>query len=198
MFARLPSDTSLEAMFDIEIASDDTDTSASTAAWTKIKCRKCNGGGKFIGWSGRAVGDCFTCKGTGFVIPTDSPNAAIDVSKIQVAFATAFGNGIKRPKLRLGSFTFSRAPDTGTNAGSIYVKEGEWYLGKVTDGCFYPFRERGSEREAKVIEAASSPDKAAEAYGRRTGSCSCCGRELTNKVSIDRGIGPICAEKYGW
>jgi hypothetical protein len=36
------------------------------------------------------------------------------------------------------------------------------------------------------------------AYGKRTGACSCCGRELTNGESIDRGIGPICAEKYGW
>ena len=33
---------------------------------------------------------------------------------------------------------------------------------------------------------------------RLTGACSCCGRELTNQVSIDRGIGPICAVKFGW
>jgi hypothetical protein len=28
-------------------------------------CRKCGGGGKFIGYTGRVVGNCFTCKGTG-------------------------------------------------------------------------------------------------------------------------------------
>jgi hypothetical protein len=25
-----------------------------------------------------------------------------------------------------------------------------------------------------------------------------CGRTLTNDGSIERGIGPICAENYGW
>jgi len=45
------------------------------------------------------------------------------------------------------------------------------------------------------IDAATDPLAAAIAYGRETGSC--CGRELTNKVSIDLGIGPICREKWG-
>ena len=47
------------------------------------------------------------------------------------------------------------------------------------------------------IDAATDPLAAAIAYGRETGSCSCCGRELTNKVSIDLGIRPICREKWG-
>jgi hypothetical protein len=36
------------------------------------------------------------------------------------------------------------------------------------------------------------------AYGRATGSCSCCGRELTDPVSIEAGIGPICAGRFGF
>jgi hypothetical protein len=28
-------------------------------------CPKCRGTGRFVGWSGRTVGNCFTCKGTG-------------------------------------------------------------------------------------------------------------------------------------
>ena len=131
--------------------------------------------------------------------PVDNPYAkAIDVSKIEVAFAAARSNGIKRPKLRLGTFMFSRAPDTGKNAGSIYVKEGEQYLGKVTDGQFLPVRECGDERKAKVIEVAANPSASAKAFGLRTGTCSCCGRLLTNGHSVDIGIGPICASKYGW
>jgi hypothetical protein len=190
---------SLEALFGIEIGSSEGDAASITAEWSKIQCRKCKGGGKFISYSGRAVGNCFTCNGTGFVIPEKrTDGAAIDVSKIEASFATALQNRIKRPKLRLASFMFTRAPDTGKNAGSIYVKEGEAYLGKVTGGEFLPTRECGDERKAKVVAVASDPATAAKAYGLRTGSCSCCGRELTNGVSIDLGIGPICAEKYGW
>src|SRR4051812_21098674 len=29
-------------------------------------CRKCNGRGKFIGYTGRVFGDCFACKGVGY------------------------------------------------------------------------------------------------------------------------------------
>lgn len=31
-----------------------------------------------------------------------------------------------------------------------------------------------------------------------TGRCSCCGRELTDPTRVAMGIGPICAEKWGF
>ena len=34
--------------------------------------------------------------------------------------------------------------------------------------------------------------------GKRVGSCCVCARKLTRKESIERGIGPICAEKVGY
>lgn len=122
---------------------------------------------------------------------------AIDVSKIEAAFAKARSNDIKRPRLKLGHFGFSMAPASGKNAGSIYVKQGEDYLGRVTAGKFYATRECGDERRDRIVAVASNPAAAAKAYGQRTGQCSCCGRELTNHASIDLGIGPICAKRYG-
>lgn len=122
----------------------------------------------------------------------------ISVGKIEDAFTAARSNGIKRPKLNLGAFRFSMAPASGKNAGSIYVKQGEDYLGRVTEGKFYATRECGDDRRANIVNVASDPAAAAKAFGQRTGQCSCCGRELTNGISIDLGIGPICAEKYGW
>ncbi len=188
--------SSLEALFDVEMLDNAT---VDDVVVSKALCWKCKGRGNFIGYSGRVVGKCFTCDGTGLAKEKIAVvSKMIDVSRIKIAFEAARANGIKRPKLRLGDFQFSRAPDAGRNAGSIYVKEGEQYLGKIIDGQFYAVRECGSEREAQVIEVASDPSKAAKAYGLRTGECSCCGRTLTNGVSIELGIGPICAEKYGW
>ncbi len=187
----------LSALFDIEIES----AQAADLGVGHILCGKCKGRGNFIGYTGRIVGKCFACDGSGVAKGAfgDRPvGEAIDVSKIATAFSVAFGNGIKRPKLRLGDFHFSRAPDTGRNAGSIYVKQRDEYLGKVTAGRFLPIRECGTDRAAQVIAVASDPAAAAKAFGQRTGSCSCCGRELTNKESIDLGIGPICAENFGW
>jgi len=34
-----------------------------------IKCHKCNGTGRFVSFSGRDCGDCFTCEGTGQIAP---------------------------------------------------------------------------------------------------------------------------------
>ncbi len=123
---------------------------------------------------------------------------SIDVARIEQAFATARSNKIKSPKLRLAEFVFSRAPDNGKNAGSIYVKKGDEYLGKIAASQFFPIRTCPDEVRDEVIAVAAKPDEAAKAYGLRTGVCSCCGRTLTKGISIDRGIGPICAEKFGW
>lgn len=38
---------------------------------------------------------------------------------------------------------------------------------------------------------------AAVTYGRRTGRCGVCGRELTDPDSIAAGIGPVCASRLG-
>lgn len=126
---------------------------------------------------------------------------AIDVSKIVAAFAVAMGNDVKRPKLRLDTFKFSRAPDTGKNAGSIYVTriEGDEYLGRVTpEGQFIKNRSCTEEEEQRILAAASDPAAAAVAYGKREGRCSICALPLTNHESIDLGIGPICASKWGF
>ena len=124
----------------------------------------------------------------------------VTLAKIEEAFSTAIEKGIKRPKLRLDTFKFSLAPAHGRNAGAIYVvdAESDQYLGKIAEGRFFRVRECTEEQEARIVAAAADPFAAAVAYGRRTGQCCICGRELTNHASIDLGIGPICAGRMGW
>lgn len=193
-------DQSLEVMFGIELDGGAQDSAVATAIWSGIKCRKCGGTGNFVGWSGKVVGKCFACKGAGVHVANvkDDTSTAIDVTKIQAAITTAFENGQRSPRLHLGTFCFSRAPDYGKNPGAIYVKDGEQYLGKIIAGRFNPVKDCTEEQKASIISVAADPYKAATDYGFRTGVCSCCHRTLTNAESIERGIGPICAEKYGW
>ena len=157
-------------------------------------CEKCNGTGEW-----RPGRPCFACDGKGRA-PVARVAAAIDVSAIATAFAKAQSNMILRPKLRLADFVFSLAPLSGKNAGSIYVKRAsdDQYLGKVTAGQFHAVRECDDATRAQVVEVAADPASAAKAYGLRFGICSVCARVLTAGESIDRGIGPICAEKFGW
>jgi len=128
----------------------------------------------------------------------DANKADVEISRIAEAFAAAKAAGLAFPKLRLDEFTFSLASATGRNAGAIYAKTGDLYLGKIADGKFTRSRDCDGDTEARIVAVCAYPSAAATAYGQRTGQCSCCGRKLTNQESIDRAIGPICAEKWGW
>jgi hypothetical protein len=126
----------------------------------------------------------------------------IDMTKIEAAFAAARASGLKSPKLRIAGLVISPAKATSANAGALYVKskgsfDDSTYFGKIIGGKFIKSRECDAATEAQILVVAADPLAAAIAYGRETGTCSCCGRELTNKISIELGIGPICREQWG-
>jgi DNA-directed RNA polymerase subunit RPC12/RpoP len=128
----------------------------------------------------------------------DEAALAVDLSSIKEMFDKAVANGYKRPAYRAEGLIINRAPDSGSNPGALYVKGADGtYFGKVTDLKFLGVRaatEAGVD--AKLLTIAADPKAAAVAYGRQTGVCSCCGRTLTDPVSIALGIGPICAERW--
>lgn len=47
-------------------------------------------------------------------------------------------------------------------------------------------------------EIGNDPAEAAARYGHEIGRCGVCHRKLTNDVSRESGIGPVCAERWGW
>ena len=124
----------------------------------------------------------------------------VTVEAIEVAFNTAKQAGVKRPKLRLDTFVFSPAGENSNNAGAIYIKNKEdgLYLGKVMGGRLFTSRDCTTEAAERIVAVSSDPKQAAVAYGMKFGACSVCGRTLTDSDSVARGIGPICAENYGF
>jgi len=117
----------------------------------------------------------------------------VDLGAIRSMFERATANGYKKPVYRAAGLVLSRAPDSGKNPGAIYVKEvGGEYLGKLL-GTAYTGRPAPG-----LDEIAADPKGAAVRYGQQSGTCSCCGRELSDPASIALGIGPICADKWGF
>lgn len=119
-------------------------------------------------------------------------NETVDLSPIRAMFETARTNGYARPTYRAADLVITRAADFGRNPGALYVRNtaGD-YLGKII-GTQY------TGKAAVGLQAiAADPRGEAVKYGQRTGTCSCCGRLLTNEGSIEAGIGPICASKWG-
>jgi hypothetical protein len=124
---------------------------------------------------------------------------SVDLSSIVAMFDHAKTSGYKRPVYRAEGIKISLAPESSANAGALYVKTDEGdYLGKVADGKFYGTRDATDEHKQALAVIAENPKDAAIRYGRQTGSCACCGRPLSNKQSVDLGIGPICRDKWGF
>lgn len=120
-------------------------------------------------------------------------------------FANAKAAQKAKPILRAEGLRISEAKEGSRNAGCLYVTDAEahWedrtYLGKVTPSGEFVRSKDCTDAQAEALEAvALNPLEAALNYGRVTGQCSCCGRELSNHKSVEDGIGPICRDKWGF
>lgn len=135
--------------------------------------------------------------------PVERP--VVNLQPVEAAFASAKAAGITWPKLRMGGFVFSPAGDNSANAGAIYIKTRQpsgdlpgVYMGKVLGGKLFKSRECDAAAEAEILAIAADPKAAAVAYGKKFGKCSVCNRDLTDAASVEAGIGPICAGRYGF
>lgn len=123
----------------------------------------------------------------------------VDLAPIFTMFDKARESGLKKLVYRAEGLVLSPAKETSANAGAIYVKtKGGEYLGKVAGTKFIATGAATDEHKATLAIIAKNPAEAAVAYGKRTGECCCCGRELTDPASIAAGIGPICADNWGF
>ena len=126
---------------------------------------------------------------------TETASVAVDLAPLMDMFSRV---ETKKPVFRACGLTISKAPAHGANAGHLYVKEDSEYCGKLSPaGKWLPAGGAPEDIAARLNEVATDPFAKAVEYGRETGKCACCGRLLTNKVSIEIGIGPICREGWG-
>jgi len=72
--------------------------------------------------------------------------------------------------------------------------EGYTFLDVQASDYFYPIKD-AKHREAVFAEIMKDQVKAMNEYGLRLGRCGVCNRTLTDRHSILRGIGPICASR---
>lgn len=142
---------------------------------------------------------------------SDKPKAtrvrSTDASNILASLAEARAKGIKQPMLRLlmprDCHIKVKYMSMGKNAGGCWVTSNDNLIGKIDDGGVFtftgkPYTDNFICDVFEFIESINSDVKGAlESYGKMTSRCGCCGLPLTNKKSIELGIGPICLGKYG-
>lgn len=141
-----------------------------TGAKAGAACRKCVGGY----WQGRRNYPCFTCKGTGVAgaAPEGGPDRlfiAVLTGSDNVSDYTYLGQIIRQPHPR---YEHGRKSKIGPDAPS--ARAAQWYLSRLFGG--------GALDTVEVWH---------------DGSCARCGRDLTDPLSVQRGIGPDCWERMG-
>jgi hypothetical protein len=123
-------------------------------------------------------------------IPTPTPTHKLGIA-MQGMIAQS-----KRPCFHIEGFRITVAPITGSNPGYLYIKNKSWdYVGKISPSGTMTIMQESlitDEQKLAILNAIANPETTAMSYGKRTGVCCCCGRTLTNKLSIKLGIGPIC------
>lgn len=136
----------------------------------------------------------------------DRAAPAVDTSgvdRLKASFDTAVRNaqargfGLKWPRITIAEIVITMAKPDSRNPGALYVKAHGQYLGKIMDGKFHAVRECTEEQSKRVLAFLADPQAAAKQYGLETGVCCICNATLTSKWRF-RGIGPICAQKFGW
>lgn len=82
----------------------------------------------------------------------------------------------------------------GINEGSLYIYENQQYKGKITPKGI--LKGSVSEDTLNLLEdAKENLLQLAKIYGHQTGNCSLCGRTLNDPLSVQMGIGPVCAKR---
>lgn len=135
------------------------------------------------------------------------PTSIGDLRGVYELFMTARVNHIKFPKIVIdspvGEIKLSVAGATARVPGSINVVEagaafGEAkYYGRIRQEGVFEGRSAPAELVDYLREFARNPAEVAAIHGRKTGNCCFCGRELTEKGSVEVGFGPICAQNWG-
>jgi hypothetical protein len=129
--------------------------------------------------------------------------AAPTLAALMKHFQVARSSGLKTPSITidvagLGAVNLSLAGEQSRNPGHLYIKVGDVYAGKVApDGTWQPTREAPAGLVTALSDLGDNLADRAAAYGRETGSCCFCSRELTDPRSVSVGYGPICAGHYG-
>jgi hypothetical protein len=118
-------------------------------------------------------------------------------NKLAEVLAEAAANGAPKPCIRTGGLYFKLAKASSVNPGFVYVTKDYDYLGKISpEGRFLGSASLSAEDKTTILSTTNAPFYASTKHGQDTGECSCCGRTLTNELSVKLGIGPICRGYY--
>jgi len=128
------------------------------------------------------------------VIDSQTPVTEGEYANLVNKMYAAGANRKSKFQVRLPGITLSTV-NKGANIGCVYVFENNEYVGKITQNG--ELKGNVSEDVKNLLEDANDNLlQLAKIYGHESGSCSICGRTLNDPLSVQMGIGPVCAKLF--
>lgn len=104
---------------------------------------------------------------------------------------------------RLSKLTIGKLQIIRKNQDSLcWIKheDAEKVVGRLTESGVMTLWQRPmvdlQEVSCALLLIELDPERAAVEHGKLSGRCAVCSRDLTDPESIERGIGPVCADKF--
>lgn len=130
----------------------------------------------------------------------------VNMAGVQQLFAAA-AQRLKHPKIRLQAadgtpVVLAVAGAKSKYAGQVMLTDGgpfgqnRWW-GRIEGERFHASRSATQAVTRLLTSLSGDPTSVIAGYGRLTGACALCGRDLTDQESVDRGVGPVCAKNFG-
>jgi len=131
--------------------------------------------------------------------PPATPEAANQQTSAVLAVPNLFAIMQKHSTLHAGKFKISRK-----NQQSLcWIVSNDVCIGKIEQGNVALFGRRlhaSGANQAEIAETLrefnAAPLATARRYGKLSGICCSCGRDLTDPASIADGIGPTCKKRW--
>jgi Family of unknown function (DUF6011) len=123
-------------------------------------------------------------------IAAEPTGSGLDLSQVPEGLY-AVPNGETRLKVKI-----NRPAPPSKWAGFIFVSDGAEYGQAKKYGRQAPGKTYTGEIVEQLKAIAADPRAACAAYGRLVGRCGVCGRRLEDTESVERGIGPICDQRF--
>lgn len=131
---------------------------------------------------------------------------AVNMTGVQQLFDAA-KQRLRFPKIRLQAedgtpVVLAVAGSKSKYAGQVMLTDGgpfganKWF-GRIDGAQFHASRAATPAVTGLLTSLSSDPTSVISGYGRLTGACALCGRDLTDQASVDRGVGPVCAKNFG-
>jgi hypothetical protein len=130
----------------------------------------------------------------------EAPAAAKPQAPAAVVLPKLFDLMQRLSKLTIGQITIARKNQDSLCWVKYDLHSG--VIGKIENGVLHIFKHRipagtnGANVVAELLKIEADPEAAAVLHGKASGRCAVCSRDLTDPESIERGIGPVCAERF--